>query len=250
MKVLFFTNAGSRKKNEDSLLIHDQLYSSISMETFHSIEIHSKTNLIFGIADGIGGRPGGEIASNLSLEIIKKYKHLIFKKEYSQLLEKIFIYFQNYQKKHPELEGMGTTISVLGIQGDYAYIFHIGDTRIYSFNEQNLTLLTRDHTHVQDLVDRGFLKHEDIAQHPMRNYLKSAITTNIDINKLEYHANSFPLNNTNFFLCSDGIWETFPDKKLKQILTKENSPEKKANKIIKKCIEINPSDNFSFIMIM
>jgi len=50
-------------------------------------------------------------------------------------------------------------------------------------------------------------------------------------------------------LCSDGIWELISDKKLKQILTKEQELEKKAEKIIQKSFELKPSDNFSFIMI-
>jgi protein phosphatase len=248
MKVLFFTNAGLRKKNEDSILIDDKIYSSISMDQYETITL-SKTTTIIAIADGIGGRPGGEIASSLTLEIIKNYNYLLFKKEYKKLLEKIIINLQNFQKKHPELEGMGTTVSCLGIENHKASIFHIGDSRIYRWNQKELELLTRDHTHVQDLVDRGFLKHDEIFQHPMRNYLKSAITTNVDIDKIEYQATTLNTKDSNFFLCTDGIWENIIDKKLKQILNKNHPIEKKAEIIIKKCKESQPTDNYSFVAI-
>lgn len=249
MKVIYFTNAGSRKKNEDSLLVQEELFTSVSFEKYQVKEIKNKNDLIFAVADGIGGRPAGEIASSITLQTIKRYNHYIFEEKYQQLLEKIFINLINYQKKEPDLEGMGTTISLLAIRNNTGYIFHVGDSRIYTWKDSSFELLTRDHSHVQELVEKGFLKHEDINQHPMRNYLKSAITTNIDIHKLQFQSNKINTENKNFFLCSDGIWELIPDKKLKQILTKEQELEKKAEKIIHKSFELNPSDNFSFIMI-
>ncbi len=248
MKVIYFTNAGSRKKNEDSLLVQDELLTSVSYEQYQIKEIKNKNDFIFAVADGIGGRPAGEIASSITLQTIKTYIHYIFQEKYQQLLEKIFINLTNYQKKEPDLEGMGTTVSLLAIRNNTGYIFHVGDSRIYSWNNQDFALLTRDHTHVQELVEKGFLKHEDINHHPMRNYLKSAITTNIDIHKLEFQANKISIENKNFFLCTDGIWELLPDKKLKQILTKDQELEKKAEKIISKSFEQKPSDNFSFIL--
>ncbi len=100
---------------------------------------------------------------------------------------------------------MGTTISCILIQNSIVHLLHIGDSRIYCWQDKEFFLLTRDHTHVQDLVDRGFLKKEEVASHPMRSYLKSALTTNIDTEKLEYQYQTFPLENKNFFLCSDGV---------------------------------------------
>ncbi|MCS7204335.1 MAG: protein phosphatase 2C domain-containing protein [Leptospiraceae bacterium] len=249
MKVLYFTNAGIRKKNEDSLLIHNRILSNISMDTCEEIELSQKTPLIFGIADGIGGRPGGEVASYLVLKDLKENKELLQKKDYLGILQKMHQSLNFEVKTKADLEGMGTTISSILVNNENVNVFHVGDTRIYAWNEQKLELITHDHTHVIDLVEKGFLKYEDVPFHPMRNYLKSAITTNIDVEKLEFQSITLPLEKKNFFLCSDGVWEVIPDKKLKQILTSPIELFKKGEKIIKQCIENKVKDNFSFIII-
>ncbi len=250
MKVIYFSNSGLRKKNEDSLLINDKIINLTSNDEPIEVEIQSKGLHIFAIADGIGGRPGGEIASRVVLETIKIYKDLIAKQRIDELLKKLLHALQNEYQKNIDLEGMGTTVTAIVLQNQSCYLFHIGDTRIYSWDEKSFSLLTRDHTHVQDLVDRGFLKQEDIIHHPMQGFLKSALTTNIDVEKLEYQYDQFLLENKNFFLCSDGVWEILQDKKLKQILHSQNNYYQIAKKISKKCFDANPQDNFSFIMLI
>lgn len=249
MKIVFYTNQGSRNKNEDALLIEDIIISQANMSkpTEKNLEINKP--VIFAIADGIGGRPGGEIASNEILNTLKNYKDFFIKFDYKFLLEKFIKNLQKYLQENPDLEGMGTTLSSVGINKNKFFILHIGDTRIYSWTEENLQILTIDHTHAQELFEKGFIKFEEIPQHPLRNYLKSALTTNIDVSKIEFQFNLYDYKNQNFFLCTDGVWENLTEKKIKQILLKKEDLYQKAEKIVNLCIKNQTRDNFSFILI-
>lgn len=249
MKILYFTNRGTRNKNEDSLLISEEIIAEINMEEPQEMILEASKPLCFAIADGIGGRPGGEIASRAILITLNKYKEFFIKSDYKFLLNKFVSTLQSFLQNNPALEGMGTTLSSLCLNKNKYLLFHIGDTRIYSWNQEELNLLTIDHTHVQELFEKGFIKSDEISQHPLRGYLKSALTTNIDIQKIEFQGSTYPYTNQNFFLCSDGVWENIPDKKLKNILLKEDSPKNKAKKIIQICSKKNIRDNFSFILI-
>ncbi len=250
MKVIYFSNSGLRKKNEDSLLINDIIINLTNYEEPIEIEIPNKGIQIYAIADGIGGRPGGEIASKIVLETLRIYKDFITKNRIDELLKKLIHALQNEYQKNIDLEGMGTTVTSIVVQNQNFFLFHVGDTRIYSWDDKTFQLLTRDHTHVQDLIDRGFLKQEEAIHHPMQGFLRSALTTNIDVEKLEYQFEQYPIEHKNFFLCSDGVWEILQDKKLKQILHSHNDYYQIARKIAKKCFDANPQDNFSFIMLI
>ncbi len=249
MKIIYFTNRGTRDRNEDSLLINEEVITEINMEEPVEVFLRASKPLCFAVADGIGGRLGGEIASREILKTLNQYKEFFIKSDYKFLLNKFILTLQKFFLENPDLKEMGTTLSCLCLNKNKYSVFHIGDTRIYSWNQKDLDLLTIDHTYVQDLFEKGFIKFQEMSQHPLRGYLKYAITADLDIQKIEYQESTYPYHNQNFFLCSDGVWENISYKKLKQILLKDETLKEKAKKIIEICSKKIIRDNFSFILV-
>ncbi len=256
MRIIYYTNKGNRTKNEDSLLIDNKIFSETNLEKPEEITIdinkYQKKLLLLAITDGIGNRPYGSLASNIALKVLKELgNNPNIVDDIEILLKNIIINFQKEVEKNPETEGMGTTLSALILKKNKWHILHIGDCRIYEWDktQNKIKLLTQDHTHVAELVKKGFLRFEDVNSHPIRNILSSAITSNIsDFHKIEYQKNIIDFQN-DLFLCSDGVWENFTERQFNQLFIKNHDKIKIAKKIIEKCEESGARDNYSFIII-
>ena len=145
-----------REANEDSLLVV------------------TKCGL-FLVADGVGGRRGGEVASQIVVEVFTK----VFNQEQTDDLpeliastidlcnQKIF----EEADSHPEFQGMATTLALLVVDGQRALVAHIGDSRVYRYDELGLVCLTEDHSEVKDAVKAGVMTEEQAANHPRRNVI-------------------------------------------------------------------------------
>src|SRR3954465_16037516 len=127
---------------------------------------------LFVVADGMGGHAGGDVASAIAVNRIAETETARYSSPQdaefalqsarvaaNQLLaETVF--------EHPELTGMGTTVSAMIRVGDSMAIAHIGDSRIYLLRDGELSQVTADHTFVQRLVDSGRITPEEAAVHP------------------------------------------------------------------------------------
>lgn len=159
---------------------------------------------VLAVADGMGGHAAGEVASstvittllkNLDGELSKDWITTTILLGSKKIAEAIH--------SDSEKEGMGTTLSLILSTGDTGIIGHVGDTRVYRFENDTLDQLTEDHTYVQELVDRGEITAEEALIHPRRNLLMRAIdgARTIDIDVLEV-----PLAlGQRYLVCSDGL---------------------------------------------
>lgn len=138
---------------------------------------------VFVVADGMGGANAGEIASNLAIQSIKDslgkdgYEMQNMTKEsiYSFLKKSIVKANQailEYVTHSPDSIGLGTTIVLAWILNGYVYIAWCGDSRCYCFNPNSgLRLLTKDHSLVQELIDKGEIRCEEAFNHPDNNII-------------------------------------------------------------------------------
>ena len=168
MRVYKATDAGRvREKNEDYYYV-------------------SENDLkLFIVADGMGGYNGGEIASNLATNTVKRYIENNIKStnnESDKILDMIknSIEYANMvvyekSKEDPELEGMGTTMEICLFIEDKLYIGHIGDSRIYRIRRGVMQKLTEDHSYVQELVNEGTITPREAEHHPRKNMLMKAV---------------------------------------------------------------------------
>jgi PPM family protein phosphatase len=219
IRAFFFTNTGtSRTNNEDSLLLSHQVISEVSMEKPEE-RLFSGPDLLFCVADGIGGAHKGEVASNLVLSFFSDHQDEI--RDIPTLQE---ICYQakkeldRYVATDPSALQMGCTISGVVIRGEDLILFTLGDCRIYRIHGGFFEKISREHSIVQNLCDEGLISEDEMRHHPKKHVITSALTGDGIDGPLEISAATVHIRkNDGFFICSDGIWECFSHDELEMI---------------------------------
>ena len=208
---------------------------------------------LFVVADGMGGHAGGDVASAIALkrmmEADRQYASAADAEFALQsalgaantmLAETVF--------EHPELTGMGTTVSAILRSGSQVAIAHIGDSRIYLLRQGTLSQITADHTFVQRLVDSGRITPEEAAVHPRRSVLMRVLgdvdaTPEIDTTIFDV------LPGDRWLLCSDGLSSYVSDDKMLQVLTAQTAVKDAADRLVKESLDQGAPDNVTVVIV-
>lgn len=198
----------------------------------------SKTATALGqlivLCDGMGGASGGAIASEMATKIIigeiKKatpadFPHEVIANAVIKANQKIF----NHAKV-ANLRGMGTTVCVLLVNEESAWMAHVGDSRIYQIKNKKIVTVTKDHSHVQELVDKGIIKPEEARNHESSNVITQAVGVRPHVQPTIKEV-GFE-KNTRFLLCSDGINGEIDDKELIKVAVNGNHLDTVAGNLI------------------
>ena len=229
------SRSGSRPENEDSIGM------ARKGECF-----------CFALADGLGGHGCGEVASKIAVETAKEE----FAGEKEHLLERIFEKAQEnilrQQQENRRLADMKTTMVALSIGEKEVRWGHIGDSRLYFFQNGRIAERTLDHSVPQMLVSIGEIKEKQIRSHPDRNRLLRVLGAETE--ELRYQlAQKHPRERgVAFLLCSDGFWELILEKKMESTLKKADTPAawlEAMEKIVEKNGRNKDMDNYSAIAV-
>ncbi len=164
------------------------------------------------VCDGMGGANGGNIASANAVKIISEYISSSYHEGMSSnsiraLLESSIcganVRLYDMSRTIESLAGMGTTVVAVIISGGVAHIAHAGDSRAYFIRDNKLTQITRDHSIVQSMIDKGQLTEEEAKKHPNKNVITRALGVAEDIG-IEYNEVDFEDNDC-ILLCTDGL---------------------------------------------
>ncbi len=197
-------------------------------ERLVGIELTSQGSL-FLVADGMGGQSAGEVASQIVVDTIKqKFADLSavdladclsVKRFIKQVIVDADKEMKQYAASHPEAQGMGSTIVLLWLLADRAYVGWCGDSRAYCYNEANrLVRLSHDHSYVQDLVDKGLLPEEHAFDHPNSNIITRSLGDSGE--KANPEVKDYPIHRGDIFLlCSDGLCGLLRDEEIEDILS-------------------------------
>ncbi len=217
--------------------------------------IIKEDGIIFAIVcDGIGGHVGGERASKTIISFIKRnfIDHPLFDsaktiKEYIRVLiidanKYLFSLAQN----EVEYRGMGTTLVALLLTPEYTILANVGDSRCYGITQENLLLLSEDHSYVNELIKLGKLDPQQAHTHPYRNMLTNALgisdVVSVDIYDIKDRY-------SNYLLCSDGLHGYISNSEMHQVLKSKLSPTKKVNTLIQSANDAGGFDNITCIYI-
>ena len=210
---------------------------------------------IYILADGMGGYKGGEIASKLATDSVRKYIENNFDstpKEKEEILKLInsAVEYANmvvYEKSKeiPELEGMGTTIEICLIYNNKAYIGHIGDSRIYRIRKEVIRKLTKDHSYVQKLVEDKKITREEAKSHPKKNMLTRALGCTPYVEP-DLRAKKKKKGDV-FIICSDGLTNMVDEKRIYELV--KNDITTATDNLIKEANDAGGYDNITVIII-
>lgn len=205
---------------------------------------------LFIVADGMGGHQAGDFASSYSVKKVLESVSLSLQKHPHKIFEDAIRYANREliekSKGNPELKGMGTTMVLLTISGDKAYVANVGDSRLYLMEEE-LTQITIDHSLVQEMIRIGELTKEDARLHPDKNIITRAVGAGRDI-----HADFFEFTITQqsiLLMCSDGLSNMVDDGQLAVLLKSAKTPEKIGKKLIETANKNGGKDNIAVIVI-
>ena len=209
---------------------------------------------LYILADGMGGYKGGEIASKLATESVKKYINSNFqeiskeKEEILKLIENAVEYANmvvyEKSKEDKELEGMGTTLEVCLIYNNKAYIGHVGDSRIYRVRKDIIRKLTKDHSYVQQLVEDKKITREEAKVHPKKNMLTKALGCTPYVEP-DLRARNFEKGDI-FIMCSDGLTNMVEEKRIYELV--KNNVSIAADELVKEANEAGGYDNITVII--
>lgn len=224
-----------RKNNEDNSCICDDIR-------------------LLAVADGMGGHKAGEIASRLALEALVEYlrdhrDHLVADPE--QALVQGFkvanrAVYDLARKDGEKFYGMGTTITAMIPQDDKIIVAHVGDSRAYKVSNNNIKLLTTDHSLVNELVKSGGITPEEAERHPQKNVLTRAIGTSPDV---EVDVNIEPVSKGDIVvLCTDGLSNMVNLDEIKKMSETQESLQERVKHLTEMALDRGGEDNITVIL--
>ena len=177
------------------------------------------------VADGMGGHNGGETASRIAVDTVKENMADLDPEDFSEVFQdlchKANTAIYNVAMNDDNLYGMGTTIVLCGFSKNKVTIAHIGDSRAYLLSGGKLKRVTRDHSVVQDLLDKGTITEEQAKVHPQKNYITRAVGTDEYVDA-DISTHSFKKNDS-LIICSDGLTSMVDDSAIFEVV-RDNSP--------------------------
>jgi protein phosphatase len=207
------------------------------------------------LCDGMGGARSGEIASSIAAETFlsaawedmtqQPDTDLADVGRESAAYANLKVFDRAY--RDPVCQGMGTTLVAVLVRGDSAVIVNIGDSRGYWLADGHIQQVTRDHSHVQELVDQGFITPTEARSHPRKNLITRAVGLEkrmfSDIFRLDLRPGD------RILLCSDGLSNLVTEEELSETLSGIPEPEACCRKLLQTALDRGAPDNVTILVL-
>lgn len=208
---------------------------------------------LFVVADGMGGHAGGDVASALAIRSIARVDRAFDTVDEAENALRAALLEANGELvdavfQHPELTGMGTTVSGVVRVGDRLALAHIGDSRIYRWRDGELTQITKDHTFVQRLVDSGRITAEEAAVHPRRSVLMRVLG-DVDLNPEIDTEIVETQPGDRWLLCSDGLSGFVSDERVSELLDEYPDAGAAVEALIDESLDEGAPDNVTVVIV-
>lgn len=213
----------------------------------------SEAGGLFLVADGMGGHAAGEVASEMTVQIVSrelqshgyKLEGLADRMMASLLMANRAVYDRTLTEA--DKQGMGTTASVLSMVS-YAYVIgQVGDSRVYVLRDGQLQQLTKDHSYVQEQVDAGLLTPEQARYHPYSNVITRCIGANDSVEP-EVFQGEVRVGDV-FLVASDGLTGMVDDRRISQLLLSRASAGRVVDALIAEANYRGGLDNITAIVV-
>ena len=253
-----------RPSNEDHYLAvrryrgREVLATSLPRELLDTPDDHAYT---LAVADGMGGRAFGEVASLLALltgwelggdEV--KWTIRINDREEEEFYQKAKAVFSlvnrallDQVRENPKLAGMGTTLTICYTTGDELFVTHTGDSRAYLLREGGLLRLTRDHNLAQLLIDTGAAAPNSSEVRRTRHVLTNVLGGSDAEIEMDYHRHHL-LHGDTLLLCTDGLNDNILDEEIAAVIAKSSSADMACRALVDLALERGGRDNITAVV--
>jgi serine/threonine protein phosphatase PrpC len=254
-----------RETNEDQFLISELSKRMRVWQTSlpePKLQVGEDRAHLFLVADGMGGHKAGERASAIAVAAIEQFTLNTFRWFFasdSPGAQQVLTQFQSALSEadarilaeaaeHPELQGMGTTLTMAFQLGAQLCIVHVGDSRAYLYRAGQLHQLTQDHTLVAEMVRSGALQPDQVAGHHLRHIITNVvggpkIGVKVEARAFEVQAGD------RLLLCSDGLTEMVSNDAIAAALDAETAPEPAARTLLSQANEAGGRDNITVVIV-
>lgn len=208
---------------------------------------------VFAVADGVGGAEGGEVASQMAMEIVgeafvNKQAGVDGEEILRTAIESANAAIYQTAQQLSKLASMATTIVVLHLSDNVATIGHVGDSRLYRIDPSGeLHRETGDHSMVADEVRAGRMTEQQAENHPGKNVISRALgaepTVEADLKTILVDPETI------FLLCSDGITRHVTDDEIQVLLASSNEPKEICEQLRSLCYERGAEDNLTAVVV-
>jgi protein phosphatase len=257
------TDVGKVRANNEDHFVIATLRKSVDLE-HTSIEdrepfdrIRGSSARLFIVADGVGGRPGGELASGTAVESLVQYiaqtvgcfNNADVDKENEFLMQLEGAVQRAHERIQEELgdggQGPSTTLTMATLIGRRAYIVHVGDSRAYYLHRGRLRQLTDDQTMGRYMVDVGAWTEDQAARAGVAANLTSALGASEMLPKIGLV--DLAAGDT-LLLCSDGLTKHVADEQIAGMLGRGDSAEATARALVGAALDAGGSDNVTVVV--
>ena len=242
--------------------------SDVGRERAHNedaILVDAERKLVV-LADGMGGYQAGEVASQLAVDVVREDSSdatltesdlgridpetgiSVAMRQLRGAIEKANNRICSVARGREELNGMGTTIVAARFYDGRVGIAHVGDSRCYRWRENVLEQLTRDHSYVQDQLEKGLISEEEAKNSQQKNLITRALGIDAiaEADVKEYRTRPGDV----YLLCSDGLSDLVDDQTIEAKLCADPSPPERVKVLIDAANANGGRDNISVIVVV
>ena len=255
-----------RPTNQDQFLVAD-LDKSMNIHAT-TLPVEEDTRLFSGlraqlllVADGMGNREGGNVASQIGIGVTAKYvlntmpwffslahehdddqEHELLK-----AMEECERAVEAEARRHPEWQGMGTTLTMAYFVWPRMYVVHIGDSRCYLLRGDRLLQLTHDQTAAQELVDSGAIEPQNAMRSPLSSVLLSSIGHGPESFRPEVTRTDLQAGDR-VLLCTDGLTRQVSDDRIVELIGGTDSAQDAVDSLIAEANGAGGVDNVTAVV--
>jgi len=218
-----------------------------------------KNIAVLVVCDGMGGANAGNVASELAANSFMNYMQTeikALKNDFSLddiaeimtdavLTANVDVYEKSLEDE--EFTGMGTTLTAAVSTADFEVVANVGDSRLYHVSKDNIQQITRDHSVVEEMIERGEITRTEARRHPSRNLITRALGTGLyeppDIFFIKMD------NEDSIILCSDGLTNVVLDDEIHFELLRGVTVRESCEVLVDKALERGAPDNVTVVIL-
>ena len=226
-------------------------YRKLNEDSFF---IYRNEKLVGGmVADGMGGHEAGEVASRMAADLVKEgimdgFDPELDYVEFSEVVRRAVVNAnEEIYRKNKLSQGeksMGTTAAAAFVFRGKLITVNVGDSRVYAVGD-DIRQVTRDHSYVEELVERGEITKESARTHPQKNYITRAIGTD-EFVKADVLIQTY--NGETIVICSDGLTNLVSDEQIMNIVKTHEDFDDAASELVELANKKGGTDNITCVV--